>query len=79
LLPYAGMITSSAKPALAVPTPPPSSLSVRVPTADEFAAFDRQLADHHYLGAGRAVGDYLRQIIERDGRPVALLVWGPAC
>jgi hypothetical protein len=34
---------------------------------------------HHYLGAGRAVGDYLRQIVEADGRPVALLAWGPAC
>jgi hypothetical protein len=25
------------------------------------------------------VGDYLRQVVERDGQPVALLVWGPAC
>jgi len=41
--------------------------------------FDGLLADQHYLGAGRAVGDYLRQVIEVDGRPVALLVWGPAC
>jgi hypothetical protein len=41
--------------------------------------FDAQMGQHHYLGAGRAVGDYLRQIVEADGRPVALLVWGPAC
>jgi len=25
------------------------------------------------------VGDYLRQIVEMDGKPAALLVWGPAC
>ena len=30
-------------------------------------------------GAGQPVGDYLRQVVERDGKPVALLVWGPAC
>ena len=54
-------------------------LAVRVPAPDQFAAFDQQLAAQHYLGAGRPVGDYLRQIVERDGQPVALLVWGPAC
>jgi hypothetical protein len=41
--------------------------------------FDQVLGEHHYLGAGRPVGDYLRQVVEREGRPVALLVWGPAC
>jgi len=41
--------------------------------------FDAQLAERHYLGAGQPVGDYLRQIVEVDGHPVALLVWGPAC
>lgn len=41
--------------------------------------FDTQLRDHHYLGAGRPVGDYLRQIVTVRGRPAALLVWGPAC
>ena len=75
MLSYARMITPSAKPA----TPPASTLSVRVPAPDQFAAFDQQLAAQHYLGAGRTVGDYLRQIVERDGQPVALLVWGPAC
>jgi hypothetical protein len=25
------------------------------------------------------VGDYLRQVVEVEGRVVALLVWGPAC
>lgn len=52
---------------------------VRVPCADEVGWFDGQLATQHYLGAGRPVGDYLRQVVERDGQPVALLVWGPAC
>src|SRR5512138_773636 len=52
---------------------------VRVPSDSEVEWFDRLLADHHYLGAGRPVGDYLRQVVERDGRAVALLVWGPAC
>ena len=56
-----------------------SSTRVRVPSADELGWFDGLLADHHYLGAGRPVGDYLRQVVERDGQAVALLVWGPAC
>jgi len=60
-------------------SPPAATLSVRVPVPEQFAAFDQQLAAQHYLGAGRSVGDYLRQIVERDGRSVALLVWGPAC
>jgi hypothetical protein len=47
--------------------------------ADEVAWFDGLLASQHYLGAGQPVGDYLRQVVERDGRAVALLVWGPAC
>jgi hypothetical protein len=25
------------------------------------------------------VGDYLRQVVELDGRPVGLVVWGPGC
>ncbi len=54
-------------------------LTVRVAAPAEAAAFDAQLTTHHYLGAGRPVGDYLRQIVERDGVPVALLVWGPSC
>lgn len=52
---------------------------MRVPTPDQRATFDQQLAAQHYLGAGRPVGDYLRQVVERAGQPVALLVWGPAC
>lgn len=56
------------------------NLNVRVVNdAKGIGWFDRQLADHHYLGAGRAIGDYLRQVVEVDGRAAALLVWGPAC
>jgi hypothetical protein len=58
---------------------PGSVLTVRVPAPEQVSWFDGQLAAHHYLGAGRPVGDYLRQVVERDGQPVALLVWGPAC
>jgi hypothetical protein len=56
-----------------------TALRVRTAGEAEGAWFDAQLGQHHYLGAGRAVGDYLRQIVERDAQPVGLLVWGPAC
>jgi len=52
---------------------------VRVPSKEEVGWFDGLLADHHYLGAGQPVGDYLRQVVDLDGEPAALLVWGPAC
>ena len=58
---------------------PEAAVRVRVAAPGEHAWFDQQMADHHYLGAGRPVGDYLRQIVEVHGRPAALLVWGPAC
>jgi len=53
-------------------------ISVRVAADDEIRWFDDLLGKHHYLGAGQPVGDYLRQVFELDGQPVALLVWGPA-
>lgn len=56
-----------------------SELEVRVASAQEIQWFDQQLGEHHYLGAGRSVGDYLRQVVTWRGKPVALLVWGPAC
>jgi hypothetical protein len=56
-----------------------SELEVRIASAQEIAWFDQQLGEHHYLGAGRPVGDYLRQVVSWQGEPVALLVWGPAC
>ena len=55
------------------------SVNVRIASDTELAWFDGLLADKHYLGAGRPVGDYLRQVVEVDGKAVALLVWGPAC
>lgn len=54
-------------------------ISVRMVKDSQVEWFDGLLAEKHYLGAGRSVGDYLRQVVEVDGRPVALLVWGPAC
>jgi hypothetical protein len=59
--------------------PRSGSVQARVAQRSEWGWFDGLLADRHYLGAGRAVGDYLRQVIEVEGRAVALLVWGPAC
>ena len=56
-----------------------AELTVRVPSVDEVQWFDGLLADHHYLGAGQPVGDYLRQVVELNGKAVALFVWGPAC
>lgn len=56
-----------------------TSTVVRVPADDEVQWFDGLLSTNHYLGAGRAVGDYLRQVVELNGKPAALLVWGPAC
>lgn len=56
-----------------------SSILVRVPSPEEVPWFDGLLKDHHYLGAGRSVGDYLRQVVELDGKTVAVLAWGPAC
>ena len=56
-----------------------SELEVQVVGAEDRAGFDQQLAEQHYLGAGRAVGDYLRQVVRVRGRAVALLAWGPAC
>ena len=56
-----------------------ANVSVRLPCEEEIGWFDGQLKGHHFLGAGRAVGDYLRQIVEVDGAVAALLVWGPSC
>jgi hypothetical protein len=56
-----------------------STMMVRLASAQEVSWFDGLLKDHHYLGAGRSVGDYLRQVVDQDGKAVALLVWGPAC
>src|SRR4051812_20431092 len=56
-----------------------AAMTVRIPAPEEIGWFDGLLAQKHYLGAGRPVGDYLRQVVELDGEALALLVWGPAC
>jgi len=56
----------------------PSELHVHVVAPDQRARFDALLAQKHYLGAAPPVGDFLRQVVARDGQWVALLVWGPA-
>ena len=58
---------------------PGSAITVRVVAPEQVDWFDGLLVEHHYLGVGCPVGDYLRQVVEVDRRPVALLVWGPAC
>lgn len=60
------------------PTPAPSELHVHIIGAAEQVRFDQLLAQKHYLGIAPAVGDFLRQVVIRDDRWVALLVWGPA-
>jgi len=54
------------------------SLEVRLVAAEEMECFAALLAEKHYLGAAPPVGDFLRQVVIRDGGWVALLVWGPA-
>jgi len=54
--------------------------SVRLASSKEDQAwFDAQLDSFHGLGATTPIGDFLRQIVEIDSKPVALLAWGPAC
>lgn len=59
------------------PLPSPALLIQPVAPVDH-ARFDQLLAEQHYLGPAPAVGDFLRQVVVRDGLWVALLVWGPA-
>ena len=56
-----------------------NELTVRVIQPKEQARFDELLDAKHYLGHTRSVGDFLRQVVERDGQWVGLLAWGPAC
>jgi len=59
---------------------PASSLSVRLAlTPQQRTWFDAQLDTSHELRSTPPVGDFLRQVVELAGRPVALLAWGPAC
>jgi hypothetical protein len=54
------------------------SLLVQMVAAEERERFDRLLSQKHYLGKAAVVGDFLRQVVLRDGQWVALLVWGAA-
>ena len=54
-------------------------LSVRVLSEpEEIKWFDEKLEAEHYLGQTPPVGDFLRQVVAREGQPVALLAWGAA-
>ena len=56
-----------------------NDLTVRTIQPKERERFDQLLDAKHYLGQTRSVGDFLRQVVERNGQWVALLAWGPAC
>ncbi len=56
-----------------------SGIVVRAVRAGEEKRFDELLGQYHYLGQGRPVGDYLRQVAEAQGQWVGLLAWGSAC
>ncbi len=54
-------------------------LHVRVVSEpEEILRFDALLREKHYLKESVRVGDFMRQVVERDGAWVGLLVWGPA-
>src|SRR3974377_2062864 len=56
----------------------PSELQVDIVPRAGRLRFDQKLAEKHYLGSAPPVGDFLRQVVVREGQWVALLVWGPA-
>ncbi len=58
--------------------PTASELQVAVVLPADQARFNQLLAQKHYLGTAPPVGDFLRQVVIRNGQWVALLVWGPA-
>lgn len=53
-------------------------LEVRPVLPGEMERVRQLLDEEHYLGAGRAVGRTLTQVVHHRGRWVAVLVWGPA-
>ena len=79
---FFGMKTSIGSKRTTTPRPSRSlgdDLQVRVLTeAGQIGSFDSRLAQDHYLGKTPPVGDFLRQVVERQGRVVAQLVWGAA-
>ncbi|MCP4036939.1 MAG: DUF4338 domain-containing protein [bacterium] len=44
----------------------------------EEALFDSLLAEHHYLGYTRPVGEHVKYLAWAGGRPVACMAWGSA-
>ena len=54
------------------------SLQIQLVAPAQFARFEALLAQKHYLGSLASVGDFLRQVVVREGQWVVLLVWGPA-
>ena len=54
------------------------SLQIQLVTPAQLGRFDALLAQKHYLGSLPSVGDFLRQVVVREGQWVALLVGGPA-
>jgi len=72
------MKSTCSKHALGRASSVPSELQVHVATPAERPRFDQLLTEKHYLGTTCSVGDFLCQVVVRDGRWVALLVWGPA-
>jgi hypothetical protein len=53
-------------------------IEVRELKPEEEERFEELMAQRHYLGEAKRVGDFLRQVVLRDGKWVGLLVWGPA-
>lgn len=54
------------------------NLTLRVASPEDYARADALFEEEHYLGAAKRSGRGLLQIIEYEGRWVALLDWGPA-
>lgn len=55
-----------------------NKLEVQLVIEEEKQKFDTLLDQKHYLKAAPRVGDFIRQVVTRNGEWVALLVWGPA-
>src|SRR5215213_4300280 len=71
------LISPFAQPVACPPSAPPLEV-ITVCGGAAQARFEQLLKEKHYLGAARPVGDILRQIVQRDGCWLGLLVWGPA-
>ena len=53
-----------------------TELVIRIVEAAELKRYDELMEAKHYLGRAHRVGDFLRQVVERDGQWIALLAWG---